>query len=56
MGSMAEQPSGVNQVSKDGRIKLPPDIAEKYAQDYLAIYDRNGGQIEMKVVNGDESC
>lgn len=40
---------GVNKVRSDGRYQLPPDVAERYAGEYLAASDR-GGEIVLTVV------
>lgn len=43
---------GVNRVNKDGRYKLPPALAEKYRDEYLAAVERDDGTIVLRAVGG----
>lgn len=46
---------GVNKVTKDGRYKLPPELAEKYSGDYMSASERGSdGKIVLKRVSDDE--
>jgi len=50
---MGTEPTAVNRVGSDGRIKLPPEIAEKYDGKHMAIYDRDGS-VCLEVVNHEQ--
>lgn len=41
---------GVNQVAKDGRYKIPADLAEEVQGEYLAAFRNERGNIELKTV------
>jgi len=42
---------GVNKVNKDGRYKLPPALAEKYRDEYLAAVECSDGTIELRTID-----
>jgi hypothetical protein len=50
---MGQQPDGVNQVGKDGRVRLPPELTDKYRGEYVAIVERTTGEIFLEVVSAD---
>lgn len=43
---------GVNKVGKDGRYQLPPSLAEKYREEYLAASEDAEGRIVLSAVGG----
>jgi len=47
---MGDDPIGVNKVRADGRITLPPELAEEYEDEHMAFYKTDSQTVELQVV------